>query len=85
MAEREAVAEKRSYSRLHHLEVHRVRGENGGFKVMHHRESEGMTYHPPQEHLFGKDEGREMIAHVARHMGVDMEHEQEGDEGNEED
>ena len=66
-------SEKRSYSRLRHLEVHRVRGENGGYKVIHHRESGSMEYHPPQEHLFGKDQGKEMLAHVAAHMGLKSE------------
>lgn len=72
--------EKRTYSTLHHLEVHKVKGKHGGFKVLHHREGGDGMYQAPQEHLFGKDEGHEMIAHVAQHMGVPMEEEPEPDE-----
>lgn len=62
--------EKRSYSKLHHIEIHPVKGPHGGYKVMHHRQSEGMNYHAPQEHLFGKGEGKAMMAHVAQAMGI---------------
>lgn len=60
--------------------------ENGGHTVTHHykpmqRESKhGVmeNYVEPEQHVFGADEGHEMLAHVANHLEIpEME---EGDE-----
>jgi hypothetical protein len=64
--------EKRSYKKLSHIEIKPVKGENGGHIVTHHYQSDGMSYKAPETHMFGKDEGSEMMAHVAKHMKVSM-------------
>ena len=59
--------------------------EGGGHLVTHHykdmqRESKhGMmsSYVEPERHVFGEDEGHEMLAHVANHLEIP---EMEGDE-----
>lgn len=47
--------------------------ENGGHIVTHHFGHDGMMghYHQPEQHAFGKGDGRKMIKHVAQHMGVE--------------
>jgi hypothetical protein len=72
---REAKTPQSKGKRLHHLEVHR--GEDGGHRIVHHYHDDGMAYHPPKEHLFGKDEGPEVMAHIAKHAQI--EHEPESD------
>jgi hypothetical protein len=60
--------------------------ENGGHTVIHHykpvqREGKhGMmpeAYVEPEHHVFGADEGHEMLAHIANHLEIP---EMEGDE-----
>jgi hypothetical protein len=50
---------------LSHLEIHE--GEDGGHVVKHN-----FTHyeHAPEEHVFGKGEGPELLAHVAKHMNI---------------
>lgn len=75
---RESVSKERGpYKKLHHMEIEPVKGANGGHIVTHHYQSEGMDYHKPQTHLFSKEEGSEMLAHVAKHLGVKAEATQE--------
>ena len=52
---------------LRHLQISHA--ENGGHIVEHHFES-GERYHEPEMHVFAKKEGKKMIAHIAKHMGV---------------
>ena len=53
--------------------------ENGGHIAEHHFEN---YEHEPEPHVFGKDEGHKLLAHVAKHMGI--EHgEPDGDEEDE--
>jgi hypothetical protein len=65
--------------------------ENGGHVVTHHmkpkmgRDSKAhsgmaMGYSEPETHVFGKDEGHEMLAHVANHLSIPELHESESDE-----
>jgi hypothetical protein len=43
-------------------------GENGGHIATH----EFTSYeHEPEHHVFGKHEGAALLAHVAKHMGID--------------
>ena len=72
MAEiREAAApEKRSYKKLHHIEIEPVKGENGGHIVTHHFHTDGMEYKKPEVHMFGKDEGSELVAHLSKHLKI---------------
>lgn len=76
--------EKRSYKKIHHLEVEKVKGENGGHIVRNHYHADDMVYHEPSVHIFAKGEGKEMLAHVAKHMGVSSEEPEDGDEGEQE-
>lgn len=62
--------ERRSYKKIHHLVIEKVKGENGGHIVRNHYQSAGMEYHEPSTHIFAKGEGQEMLNHVAKHMGV---------------
>jgi hypothetical protein len=55
--------------------------ENGGHTVTHHKKPKmskdrhshagmSMGYEEPEHHVFGKDEGHEMLAHIANHLGI---------------
>ena len=61
--------ETRGRKKLHHLEVHPA--HNGGHMVMHHYHSSG-AYQEPATHVFGPDQGHEMMAHIAKHAKVKM-------------
>lgn len=62
--------------------MHIMPANNGGFRVRHQfkpsPQSKGgsmsggveMQYHQPEEHVFGADEGEQMVAHVAKHLGI---------------
>ena len=66
--------------------------ENGGHVVTHHMKAKmgrdskshsgmSMGYSEPEMHVFGKDEGHEMLAHVANHLGIsEIEGKEEKDE-----
>jgi hypothetical protein len=53
---------------LDHLRVREA--ENGGHIVEHHFTS---MEHEPEHHAFGEGEGKAMLAHVGKHMGVESE------------
>lgn len=62
---------------LRHVEIRHARGKGGeekgrGFIVTHHFEYQPgmMGSHEPEEHIFGHDEGHDMLAHVANALGV---------------
>lgn len=78
--------------------------ENGGHTVTHHyKESHSKNrnshagiathYEEPEHHVFGKNQGHEMLAHVANHLAIpesgptetepDGDEESEGEEGEE--
>ena len=68
--------------KLHHIEIHPA--ENGGHTVQHHYKEEMsrsrdahagmmMRHVEPEHHVFGPDEGHEMLAHVANHLNVPVE------------
>lgn len=55
--------------------------ENGGHTVTHHFKEEkvkdrhahsgiSMGYTEPEHHVFGKDEGHAMLAHIANHLQI---------------
>jgi len=44
--------------------------ENGGHVLTHRMESEDGRYHEPEVHVFGKGEGKKLLAHFAEHAGV---------------
>jgi hypothetical protein len=81
------VAEKKH--ELHHLEIHPAK--NGGHTVHHHfmpkpasRSGAFMGPEEPEHHVFGPEEGHEMLAHVAHHLGIKPVAEREEDEEPEE-
>jgi hypothetical protein len=44
---------------------------NGGFVATHRfADDGGPGYKPPQTHVFAKDEGVKLLAHIAKHMGI---------------
>lgn len=60
--------------------------ENGGHTVTHrykgmphHSSTMGMSmaYQEPESHVFGANEGHEMLAHIANHLAIPEEHEME--------
>lgn len=59
--------ETRGRKKLHHLEIHPAK--NGGHMVMHHYHSE-RGYMEPATHVFGPEQGEEMMAHVMKHAKV---------------
>lgn len=46
--------------------------ENGGHIAEHRYESAGQ-YHEPEMHVFGKGEGKKLMAHIAEHMKIEHE------------
>jgi hypothetical protein len=60
--------------------------ENGGHTVTHHyREAVGKggmsgSYQEPEQHVFGANEGHEMLAHVANHLEIPEMEDDEEDE-----
>lgn len=81
---------------LHRIEIEPA--ENGGHTVKHHfreiaKDSKShagvsMRYHEPESHVFGPEEGHEMLAHIANHLGIkepdgerEREHEVEEEDG----
>jgi hypothetical protein len=56
---------------LHHLEV--TPSENGGHVVTHHfKPSAGGTYHEPETHSFGPEEGPQAMEHIASATNMKM-------------
>lgn len=55
--------------KIDHLRIHRA--DNGGHLIEHHFESSSGPYQEPEQHVFAKDEGEKLMAHVAHHMGVE--------------
>lgn len=56
--------EREPKKEFHHLEI--TEADNGGHIVSHHT-----NYHEEiAQHVFSPEEGDKMLAHVAKHMGV---------------
>ena len=62
--------------------------ENGGHTVTHRfretpqhssKHGVGVAYHEPEQHVFGPEQGHEMLAHVANHLNI-AEPQEEGEE-----
>ena len=54
--------------------------ENGGHVFTHRMESEDGHFHEPETHAFGKEQGKEALAHFAKHAGIKMGKGPDGDE-----
>ena len=58
--------------KLHHMEIHPA--ENGGHMVMHHfahsmsKNGAVMSMPEPERHVFGPEQGHEMLAHLANEL-----------------
>lgn len=63
-----AARGKGAAPKLSHLEVHHA--ENGGHIVEHHFEHGMGAYKEPEQHVFADGEGKKMLAHIGKHMGV---------------
>lgn len=69
--------ERKPPKKLSHIEIHE--GKSGGHIVKHiHTHYE----HPPEEHVFGKGQGNEMLGHVSEAMNIPTIGEAAGDEEN---
>ena len=53
---------------LEHIRVSMA--ENGGHVAEHHYTS---FEHPPEQHVFGEGQGKELLEHIGKHMGVKAE------------
>lgn len=51
-------------------EISVSRATNGGFSAKHMYDNSGMDYHPPQEHVFGADQGSQLVSHLTKHLGI---------------
>lgn len=80
---------KPKFERLRRMEIEPT--EDGGHIVTHHEREKpiknrsshsgmSMGYSEPKRHAFGKEEGHEMLAHVANHLGIKELAEDEKDE-----
>jgi hypothetical protein len=67
-AYKEAHTPPAGTKKLRHLLV--KEGEDGGHVVEHHYHESGMVYHKPKEYAFGKDEGEDVMAHIAKHAHI---------------
>ena len=74
-------------SKIRRMEI--TPADSGGHMVTHylketpsHSSKNGMQmeYHEPETHVFGAEEGHEMLAQVANHLHVKEMHEEESDD-----
>lgn len=82
------MAEKKREIRRMEIEP----AENGGHTVTHHYKEQphhssksgmGMQYVEPEHHVFGAEEGHEMLAHIANHLQIPESNERQEPEENE--
>jgi hypothetical protein len=72
-AKSESSNKRGSYKKIHHIEIEPVKGEHGGHMVTHHYQAgTSMMPPPPQVHMFGKEDGAEMMDHLAKHLKVSL-------------
>ena len=84
------MAEKKMQMKRMHIEPAEMRdGKFGGAMVEHemkekmaHSGKMGMMshYQEPEKHVFGADEGHEMLAHIANHLNIPEAGDMEEDE-----
>jgi hypothetical protein len=55
-------------AKLRSLEIEHA--ENGGHIVTHRFHSTDGPYQEPKAHVFGKGQGKEMLSHIGKHMGL---------------
>lgn len=67
-----AVDEQPERKKAHPAQLSHIRieeGEKGGHLVEHHMEH-GMHYSEPEKHVFGKEHGKELIAHLVKVLHI---------------
>jgi hypothetical protein len=88
-----AETSKPKFEELRKIEIEPA--QNGGHTVTHHRKPKmskdrhahagmSMGYEEPAHHVFGKEEGHEMLAHIANHLGIEAGTSEGKEEGQEE-
>lgn len=77
--EAKSPAPKRNYKKMVKMEIEPIKGPHGGHIVSHHFASPGMTYNQPEQHMFTKQQGPEMMQHIGSKLGVQMSEPDEGD------
>jgi len=58
-------------SKAHVREMRHKRSANGGHVFTHEMEGEDGRYVEPETHTYGKDEGKKVLAHFAKHAGLE--------------
>lgn len=73
----------KKHSMIRRMEIEPA--ENGGHMVTHHLKDKpvhsskvgmGMAYQEPEKHVFGPEQGHEMLAHIANHLAIPEEMEE---------
>ena len=64
-----AKGARKSKPKLEHMRI--MHAENGGHIVEHHMRADNV-YHEPEKHVFGKEDGHEMLQHIAKHMKIEV-------------
>lgn len=60
----------KSEHKLRSIEIERA--ANGGFIASHRFHNSGPgEYKEPEQHTFGADEGKKLIAHLGEHLGIE--------------
>jgi hypothetical protein len=50
--------------------IEHERSSNGGHVFTHRMANDGGSYHEPEVHTFGKDDGKGVMAHFAKYAGL---------------
>lgn len=66
--------EERRSKRKHLSEMHLKRADNGGFIARHSfvQDHNSPGYEPDTEQVFGKENGHDVLRHVAKHMRIPL-------------
>jgi hypothetical protein len=63
---------KKAAPQLDHLRL--IPAQAGGHVVEHHMKNSGPgAYHEPETHVFGKGDGKALMAHLAKHGKIEIE------------
>ena len=69
MHEAHGETKKEGKAKLHHIRIH---PHKGGHLVTHHNESEyGHEEKPSASHVFAKEDGHALLAHIAKHAKIE--------------
>lgn len=69
LSERPRPGKKSGPKVVRSIEVEKA--ENGGHTVTHRfQHNDGGPYHESEAHVFGKSEGKKLMAHLTEHLGI---------------